>query len=210
MKHIHCFAFVEDEPSKEALGKLVARRNESCRRQLLFQEGHPRVTGGFARIREKVPAFLNLAKAGIFTLALTDLDAAECAPNLIRDWFSFSLGGPIDLPATVVFRVAVREVEAWLLADRGNLARFLQIPEPNFSSAPEDLPDPKGHLLNVLARKGRKKWQREMLPQSATASIGPEYNRRLSEFIRTRWDPCRAARTARSLARAIEALRRLA
>ena len=209
MTRIHCFSFVEDEPSKEALRKLVAQRNESCRHQIFFQDGHPQVTGGFARIREKIPAFLNMAKAGLVTLALTDLDMAKCAPSLIRKWFSISHRSPIDLPAEVVFRVAVREVEAWLLADRGALARFLEIPELNFSNVPEDLPAPKRHLLEIIARKGRKKWQQEMLPQSPTASIGPEYNRKLSEFIRTRWDPHRAARTSGSLARTIEALRRL-
>ena len=41
MTDIHCFSFVEDGPSKEPLGKLVTQRNESCRRQLLFQERYP-------------------------------------------------------------------------------------------------------------------------------------------------------------------------
>ena len=209
MTDIHCFSFVEDEPSKEVLGKLVAQRNESCHRQLLVQEGHPQITGGFTRIKERVPTFLNMAKAGLFTLTLTDLDTVDCAPSLIRDWFSIPSGDTLNLPSEVVFRVAVREVEAWLLADRRALAQFLGIPEANFSNAPEDLPDPKTYLLNVIRRKGRKKWQRRMLPQSPTASIGPEYNRRLSEFIRTRWDPLRAAHISRSLERTIEALRRL-
>ena len=207
MAVIHCFSFVEDELSKEVLENLVARRNESCRRQLIFQEGHPRVTGGFARIREKVPAFLNMAKAGLFTLTLTDLDTTDCAPSLIRDWFSVSPGSPIDLPAEVIFRVAVREVEAWLLADRCALAHFLGIPERNFSDTPEDLTDPKAHLLDVIRRKGRKKWHREMLPLSPTASLGPEYNRKLAEFVKTGWDPNRAACTSRSLDRTIDALR---
>ena len=85
MTRFHCFSFVEDEPSKEALRKLVAQRNESCRRQLFFQEGHPQITGGFARIREKIPAFLNMAKAGLFTLALTDLDRAEIGRASCRE-----------------------------------------------------------------------------------------------------------------------------
>jgi len=209
MTDIHCFSFVEDEPSKEVLRKLVARRNESCRRQLIFQEGHPYVTGGFARIREKVPAFLDMAKAGLFTLTLTDLDKIECAPSLIRDWFSVSPRSPIDLPAEIMFRVAVREVEAWLLADRCALAQFLGIPKRNFPDTPEDLYDPKSHLLDVIRRKGRKKWHREMLPLSPTASIGPEYNRKLVEFVKTRWNPITAACTSRSLSRTIDALWRL-
>ena len=209
MPDIYCHSFVEDEPSAAVARKLVANRNAACSTTLRFRSGSPIVKDGYGPIKKLVPAFLNMARSKLYTFILTDLDTTDCPPTLIRDWFSIPQNQPIALPQEVVFRVPVREVESWLLADRDAFAGFMGISKANFASRPDELADAKEHLLNVIDQKCRRRWQREMLPQAPTASIGPLYNEKLCEFIREKWNPARAATNSPSLARAIEALKRL-
>ncbi|RPI60814.1 MAG: hypothetical protein EHM48_06635 [Planctomycetaceae bacterium] len=207
---MYCFSFVEDAPSAAVAKKLVEDRNSACSRKLILKDGFPKIMGGYGPIKTQAPAFLNMAKAGIYTFTITDLDTRPCASSLIREWFSLTHNQPVTLPIEVLFRVAVREIESWLLADRAALAGFLGIHEQHFSAAPDDLPDPKQHLFSVLSQKGKKAFHREMLPNPrGTANIGPRYNEIMCEFIEKKWSPSRAATASPSLARAIAALRRI-
>ncbi len=209
MSDIYCFSFVEDEPSADVLRKLVEVRNaRSDDSLILFREGFPKVVGGYGQIKRRAASLLQMARSEIYTLALTDLDQAECAPTLIRKWFAAPPNQPIELPRQLCFRVAVREVEAWLLADRDAIARFLDISVTNFPRTPEDLDDPKQELLNIIRRKGHRRLRQDVLP-SGTAHVGPLYNQRLCKFVVDRWKPERAALNSPSLQRASEALSRL-
>lgn len=209
MADIYCFSFVEDAPSGEVLRKLVKERNASteCPR-IHFRQGFPKVVGGYGQIKKRARNLLKMARSEIYTLVLTDLDQGECAPTLIREWFKIAASQPIKLPCQLSFRVAVREVEAWLMADRDMFARFLQIPVANFPKSPDDLGDPKQELLGIIRRKGHKRWQQDMLP-SATAHVGPRYNERICRYVADKWKPDRAASNSPSLRRAIKALARL-
>jgi hypothetical protein len=136
-------------------------------------------------------------------LLLTDLDTYPCAGELIADW----LRG-VELQPGFLFRVAVREVEAWLLADREGIAGFLAIPVRSVPDWPEALPDPKASLIH-LASTSRRREVRERLvaPRGSSAQIGREYNDCLSEFVFRDWNYARATERAPSLARAGERLR---
>lgn len=210
MTDVYCFAYVEDLPSAAVAKKLVANRNSKPQidHQLVLREGFPSVMRGFGAIKSKCEAFLKLARVGIHNFILTDLDTAECACVLIRDWFAIPQGNPIDLPPQCIFRVAIREVESWILADHTAWAEYIGIPAVNFSKHPDQLDDPKGHLLNVIRRKGKKKVHREMLP-NGSAHIGPLYNEVLCEFVNNSWMPERAAENSPSLYRALRALMRI-
>ncbi|MCP4714049.1 MAG: hypothetical protein GY868_02945 [Deltaproteobacteria bacterium] len=164
--------------------------------------------GGAGAIKAKAPVFQKMAKAGLYTFVLTDLDSEECAATLIRNWFAIPKGQFINLPIEVSFRVAVCEVESWIMADRDAFAQFLGIAKVNFPLTPDDLLDPKQHLFNILRRKGLKKWHKEMLPKGSS-HIGPLYNEILCEFIVRKWSPMRAAKLSPSLKRAFVALQRL-
>jgi len=94
------------------------------------------------------------------------------------------------------------------MADRDAWAEHVEIPADNFSAAPDELPDPKLHLLNVIRKKGRKRYHKEMLP-TGIASIGPGYNDVLCEFVRQHWSPVRAGKNSPSLKRAIKAFRKI-
>src|SRR5712691_5308903 len=82
------------------------------------------------------------------------------------------------------FRIAVRAVETWLLADRQRLAQFLSIPVSRIPPALEAENDPKSLLVN-LARHSRKRATRaDMVPrQHSGRKVGPAYASRLMEFI---------------------------
>jgi hypothetical protein len=76
--------------------------------------------GGYDYLKKSILGFNNAAKATPF-LVLTDLDRTECPPVLLREWL------PYPKHPNLIFRVAVKEVEAWLLAHRDAFARFLGI-----------------------------------------------------------------------------------
>ena len=140
-------------------------------------------------------------------LVMVDLDHdADCAPPFRAKWL------PSASPK-MCFRVAVREVEAWLLADREHLAHFLHVPVAQMPLAPEELENPKQTLVN-LARKSRlRAIQKDMAPRPESGRpIGPAYPSRLIEFVENRqkgWRPDIAAESSDSLRRCRECLSKL-
>src|SRR5271165_1927229 len=120
-----------------------------------YQVGTAYRRGGFGYLRKTVHGW-NRAARGVPFLLLTDLDSWECPRSLIDSW----LLEPQQ--ANLLFRVAVREVEAWLLADSENLGAFLGVAPSSVPSQPEILNDPKGALID-LARKSRSANLRDRL-----------------------------------------------
>ena len=136
--------------------------------------------------------------------ALCDLDREECAPLRLRRFL------PDPAPG-MCFRIAVRSVEAWFLADRDGVARFLRVAKDSVPFAPEDEPDPKSSLI-ALARRSRSRAIREGLAPVAgdRRTVGPEYALMVGEFARDHWSPGRAADRAPSLQRTIGRCRHFA
>lgn len=187
----------EDELS-EAVGiRLLAEHGAA------LQLGMPLRKLGFGYLRSNVNRWRQLAQHQPVIL-ITDLDRAACPVVLLNDW----LGGQA-CPENLLVRVAVREVEAWLLADHeamqlllGNRGRLPQ--------EPDRLPDPKQHLLG-LAKRAPRDVRRELVKEAGSlASQGLGYNARLTELVRTHWSPDRAAQRSPSLARARQSLANLA
>jgi len=208
MADLHCYSYVEDEPSRDVLIKMVQDRNARNHNEVCFLAGFPKVTRGNQRIQAMCQNFLEMSKFGVYTITLTDLDIMPCAPQLIRKWFFAGKKVPVNLPSQVIFRIAVREIESWILADRAAWAKYIGIPASNFSPTPEALDDPKKHIFNVLRRKGNTKKTHGMLPQGS-AHIGPTYNSVICDFIRNHWSVRRAREKAPSLQKAMAALERL-
>ena len=156
---------------------------------------------GNVSLQQKAPE-LNRSANGAAIFLLTDLDTPrECPPGLIQSWIK----GPIN--PRFFFRVAVMEVESWVMADRAGFAAFLSIPLHRIPSPTDDILNPKEFLLS-LARKSKKKAVREALvpAQGATLSVGNQYNTLLSEFVREHWDLERAATASPSLKRTLDRL----
>jgi len=157
---------------------------------------------GFGYLKKHASGFNNAAKGTPFFL-LTDLDTGTCASGLISEW----LGAPCH--HNLLFRVAVREVESWVLADRERFASFLGIRTVLIADDPDSLPDPKAALIELAKKSPKAQLRRAIVPApGTTASIGPGYNLVLPEFVRDRWDPSSAAVRSRSLKRAVSAVTR--
>ncbi len=106
------------------------------------------------------------------------------------------------------FRVAVRSIETWLLADRERIAQFLAVPLSHVPQNPEAIAHPKQTMVQ-LARQSRKKAIREdMIPRHGDSrSEGPAYASRLIEFVSDTiegWRPDMASESSDSLRRLID------
>lgn len=201
MPGISCYAFAEDVLSCAVMVRLVEYCNRTSRKiPLRFFRGFPENKRGSGNLKKLLPSICKMAQSGLYTLILTDLDNNRCAPELIEAWFKTK-----NISDNVLFRVAVREIETWLLADRTGLAKFLGIAVDNFNNNPDSLSDPKRHLLDIIRKKGRKRYHRDMLP-SGSAHVGPEYNARLCTFVQERWNIDTATKKSLSLQRALVAI----
>lgn len=158
---------------------------------------------GKALLRMKIRGYNNAARRSPW-LVLVDLDGGvDCAPPLCRAW----LPEPAPL---LCFRVAVRQVEAWLIADADRLAEFLCVAKGKVPCDPETLPNAKAEMVNLARYSRRRAIREDMVPREGSGrAVGPAYSSRLIEFATLYWVPEIAAQRADSLGRAIACLKRL-
>lgn len=151
--------------------------------------------GGFGYLRSKMDSWCQMANHQVM-LVLTDLDRVGCVLELRRDWLAER-----PLPARLLLRVAVREVESWVLADHVAV-RVLLGAKGTLPPAPDILPDPKQALLR-LAKNAAKPVRQDLLRVvDGNLAQGLGYNARLTDWVATHWSPERAAERSPSLARA--------
>jgi len=154
-------------------------------------------------LRQKIGGYNNAAHHAPWVV-LVDLDhEEECAPPLRAEW--------ISNPAShLCFRVAVREIEAWLMADAETLAAHLSVARSAVPADPQALPHPKIAMVNLARRSRRSAVRTDMVPREGSGrSVGPAYTSRLVEYVENRWRPDAAAQRSESLRRAIACLERL-
>lgn len=157
--------------------------------------------GGNGYLKRKCLDFNRMAlRHPVFLM--TDLDDTQCASALINSWF-----GQVPKNANLIFRVAVREVESWLLADHQGMATLLERGANNITLNPDHLPDPKQYLLRCAKRAPRDVKNDLIRSKGALASQGLGYNSRLCSFVREIWAPEQASQRSDSLRRAVERLR---
>ena len=153
---------------------------------------------------KKLPSLRQMANREP-VLILTDLDDIDCAPTLVQRW---SAGQAF--PENLLLRVAVRETEAWLLADRNGIAELLDISPNKIPLDPENLPEPKQFLLR-LAHNAKREVRSELITtRGAVAAQGLGYNRLLSSFVATKWQLEDAIDCSASLSKAAARLQELA
>lgn len=174
-----------------------------ARRLLSDQGAHPILASqprGKEWLQQRIHGY-NADARRVPWFVMCDLDRRACAPELIQAW--------LNTPsAKMCFRVAVRSVEAWLLADE-SLASFLNVSPARLPRNPEQVEDPKIEMRNI-ARRSRLRGIREGVGGAPDRQFGPEYTTMLTEFVRDYWNPQRAAERSDSLRRAIAAVERLA
>ena len=157
---------------------------------------------GFGKIKRQIGAYNEAAKYGYY-FVITDLDNNDCAPSLIRNWLPFQQNNQL------IFRIAVHEIESWLLADRENLAAFFSINKNLIPLEPDNEADPKRTII-YLAKKSRKKEIRDaIVPIDDYAINGPGYNIQFQSFIQNIWNIDSARKNSPSLDRTIKAFEKL-
>lgn len=161
---------------------------------------------GKSFLRQKIQSY-NQAAFYSPWIILTDLNHdAECAPALRTLWLP-------DPAPNMFFRIAVREIEAWLLGDQERIAAFLNVALSKIPENPEILDDPKQFMIELAANSRRREIREDMMPRPGSGrKIGPAYSSRLIEFATDRqsgWRPEVAARNSDSLNRCLRGLRNL-
>jgi len=158
---------------------------------------------GKSFLRKQINGYNNAARYSPWVV-LVDLDRdAECAPAIYEEWVP-------DPAHHLCFRVAVREVEAWLMADVETIASFLSVARSRLAVSPEQILEPKIEMVNLARHSRRREIREDMVPRERSGrQVGPAYASRLMEYVETRWRPQVAAQGAESLKRAIGCLRRL-
>jgi hypothetical protein len=191
---------VEDELSEWVVRRVLAGHVDR------FAIGPVFGRSGFGYLKRNTLAFNNAAR-GCPILLLTDLDRYPCPPELLGDWL------PVERHRFFLLRVAVREVESWLLGDALGLGSFLRLRNPPSIADPEALQDPKHEVL-TCALRSPSRWVRESLvwrdDDSGQLCQGPDYNGTLSRFVNGPWNLDAAKQKCRSLARLCAAVERLA
>lgn len=177
------------------LRRLLAERPVAYAIGAVFKQG------GFGYLKKQSPAFNNMAKA-CPVLLLTDLDRRPCAPELLGDW----LKSPKH--PDFLLRVAVREVEAWLLACDTELREFLGLRRVLNFPEPEILGDPKAELLKLAADSPRRDLREAIVRWDRGGNLrqGPAYNSTLALFVDQKWHSETAGAKCPSLGRMVNAL----
>ena len=160
--------------------------------------------GGKSRLDAELPGY-NAAAKGSPWFVLRDLDEdAACAVELLR---SFDL----VVSDWMCLRIAVRELEAWLLADIEGLAQFMRVSQHLFPENPDLEADPTRTLVSLARRSRSREVQRWMVPKAGSSvQVGPAYEAKIIEFGVRHWNLERACKRSQSLLKARTALRELA
>ena len=156
---------------------------------------------GSGYLKSKVESWRQLAGQQV-VLLLTDLDQIDCPVALRNEWL-----GTRPVPDRLLLRIAVREIESWVLAGHDAMRKWIG-DRGKLPPAPDELGDPKAFLLNMVRKYAPRDVKQDLLAErGAMASQGLGYNRRLVAWVNSDWSPDRAAARSPSLLRARQALR---
>jgi len=155
---------------------------------------------GFGYLKTNIKGF-NQASIVNPHFMLTDLDNYDCPIALKNDWIDF------EIRNNFIFRIAVREVESWLLADRKGLSKFFNVSIINFPPNPDLVIDPKNTLIQLAKRSNKREIREDIVPINRNATIGPNYNGCLTEFVYKYWSFDNAKLLSNSLRKTYEKLR---
>jgi hypothetical protein len=187
---------VEDALSEVVIRKIVElTRPDLPIFQVMGRKGHGYIR---TRIRE-----LNRTAMSVPVFVVIDLDRPEpCAADLIRTFL------PIPFAPRLLFRVAVMEIESWVMADREALAQFLDVSVRHLPETPDEIADPKAEIVSLARRSGSRQLRDDLVPNAGdTRRVGPAYNARLIEFVENAWRLDVARTVSPSLNKAVERLR---
>ena len=154
---------------------------------------------GKNHIQKSIAGYNQAAKRSCW-IVLVDLDGDSCPGALRQSWLPTPASG-------MCFRVAVREVEAWLMADTERISRFLSVSKGIVPRGVDNLKSPKDELVNIARRSRRSKIRSEMVPRIGSGRrVGTAYSSRLIEYASSPssgWRPEAARSNSSSLDRCL-------
>lgn len=147
----------------------------------------------------------NNAATGSPWLVVRDLNSdAPCAPAFIND-------KGFQAKRWMCFRLAVHELESWLMADVGGFSEFFSVDRALLPSQPDQESDPTATLIALVRKSSNGRIRRAMVPPAgAHTDVGPLYEAKIIEFGAGLWSLDRACSRSPSLRRAKKALKSLA
>ncbi len=153
------------------------------------------ITHGKPMLLQRLSGFNHAAYAAPWVV-LVDLDRdADCAPSVLNQWL------PHPAPS-MCFRIVVRAVEAWLLADREASASYLSVPLARIPLNPESLDNPKLALVAIARRSARGNIREGLVPRPESGrQVGPTYTSHMITYAQSVWRPEVAEQAADSLRR---------
>lgn len=182
---------VEDALSETVMRKLLNHVGFHGQPTFRDMRGNVKIRGCMRKFAEASRVFPHIV--------LTDLDRLPCPPALIQEW------GIRQIPATMLFRIAVHEVESWLMADREAFATYLHVDPEKVPFEPDAEIDTKQSLFSIVRRSKKIRLRSEILPTPGS-HIGPLYNEHFCRFVRDFWRVDVAAGNSPSLARSMDRL----
>lgn len=195
MKTIPLTLVIEDDLSLDVANRIVRETENPFYIDRVFPDiSRQKASRGSGYVFKRINGFNRAAQFTKY-LILTDLDQNECAPALISTLLKKEKHPNLSL------RIAVREVESWLIADRINLADYFGISQDIVEPEPETLLDPKNHIFTLAKRSRKRDIKTGIPPEDSTARIGAMYNPLLRDFVQTSWDFRAAMKNSDSLRR---------
>jgi len=171
--------------------------------ELALPHGTQYDCGGKPALRRRLPGF-NAAAARSPWVVLADLDQEPCAAEHVHELLP-------QPERFMVLRLAVRAVEAWLMADAEALAVWLRVTPARVPGAPDQLVHAKQALVDIARSSRSSALRQDMVPRGGSGrTVGPAYSSRVAEFVTDHWNPQCAAESSDSLSRAVTRIRALA
>lgn len=158
---------------------------------------------GKGYINSKISGFNSAARHSSW-LILRDLDTDAACPSELKRCLLPSVS------RRLIFAIAVREVEAWLLSDRDAFSRFFAVPKRVIPLNPDSLLTPKDTVVSLAALSRRRDVKADMVPRRDSGRrVGPAYTSCLCEFAYVAWRPEIAAIDSPSLNYLMDKLQKL-
>jgi hypothetical protein len=153
---------------------------------------------GKAHLSARLPGYNRAANHSPWFVVM-DLDNDECAPRLRTQLLP-------NQSERMCLRIAVKEVEAWLLADREEMAHFLRVAVSRVPTSPDEAHDSKQSIVQAARHSSHQAIRADIVPRSGSGrAVGPAYPSRMIEFVE-RWRPEVAAQRSDSLSRCLTRL----
>ena len=193
MVNVHISGAVEG-PTDEAVLRAIATSRGAVVHRVHVQHGKP-------NLRRALPGYNAAARRSPWFIVVDLDDEYACASMLVNSWL------PVP-SAHMRFRVAVRQIEAWLLADADRFAMFFGVRRGRVPDDPDALPDPKTTVISLAAGSTKPAIKADMVPRPGSGRrVGPAYAARLIEFVTREengWRLDQAASASPSLRRCVE------